>query len=56
MHLIASGTPPTAELLQKATEEYRQRIRNSPVWDGMVKEFGLEKAEEMLMEFQIRLG
>jgi hypothetical protein len=56
MHLVAPGTAPTPAQLQKATEEYQKRIRNSPVWDTMVKEFGLEKAEEMLKEFQVKLG
>ena len=54
MHVAAPGLAPTPEQLQKMTEEYQQRIRNSPMWDMMVKEFGKENAEEMLKEFQVK--
>jgi len=32
------------------TEDYRNRIRNSPMWDMMVEEFGEKKAGELLKE------
>ena len=56
MHMMAPGLAPTPEALQKMTGEYQKRIRNSPVWDAMVKEFGQKKAEEMLKEFQVKPG
>ena len=56
MHMMAPGMAPTPEVLQKMTEEYQKQIRNSPVWDAMVKEFGAVKAEEMLKEFQVKPG
>jgi hypothetical protein len=37
------------------TEAYQQRIRNSPLWDQMVKEFGEQKAAEMLKEFKVKI-
>ena len=54
MHVAAPGSAPTPEQLQKMTEEYQQQIRNSPIWDMMVKEFGKKKAQEMLKEFQVK--
>ncbi len=34
---------------------YQDRIRQSPLWDQMVKEFGEKKATEMLKEFTVRI-
>lgn len=56
MHMVAPGSAPTPEQLQKMTEEYQQKIRNSPMWDMMVQEFGEKKADEMLKEFQVKRG
>ncbi|MHC4629206.1 MAG: hypothetical protein ACYTDV_19680 [Planctomycetota bacterium] len=56
MHMAGPGSGPTPEQLQKMTEEYQKQIRNSPMWDMMVREFGEKKAEEMLKEFHVRLG
>jgi len=35
---------------------YQQNIRNSPLWDVMVQEFGAEEAERMLQQFQVKLN
>ncbi|MBT9148917.1 MAG: hypothetical protein DDT28_00335 [Dehalococcoidia bacterium] len=56
MHMAAPGSPPPPEQLEKMTEEYQKHIRNSPMWDLMVKQFGAEKAEEMLKEFHLKFG
>jgi hypothetical protein len=37
------------------TAAYQERIRKSPLWDQMVKEFGEQKATEMLKEFTVRI-
>jgi len=37
------------------TQLYQEQIRNSPLWDEMVREFGPEKAEELLREFRAEL-
>ena len=55
LHIAAPGTTPAPEELQKMTKEYQEQIRKSPIWDMMVKEFGEEKAEEMLREFQVKI-
>jgi len=47
---------PDPAMLQRMTELYQQNIRNSPLWDQMVSEFGLEKAERLLKEFRAQPG
>jgi hypothetical protein len=56
IHMAAPGLPPTPEQLERMTQAYQKKIRNSALWDTMVKEFGQEKAEEMLKEFEVKLG
>lgn len=53
----AVGVGPVPSILETAamTEAYQQRIRNSPLWDKMVKEFGEQKATEMLKEFKVKI-
>ncbi|MBA7682970.1 hypothetical protein ES703_91326 [subsurface metagenome] len=52
IHAIAAGIPPTPEMLEQMTKVYQQKIRNSPLWDKMVEEFGLEEAKRLLKEFR----
>ncbi len=52
LHVIAEGEKPTPSEIEKMTKEYQNQIRNSPMWDDMVSEYGLEKAEELLKEFK----
>jgi preprotein translocase subunit SecA len=52
IHHIAPGEKPSPKSLEKMTQEYQKSIRNSPLWDEMVKEFGEEKAKELLKEFK----
>jgi hypothetical protein len=32
-------------------EKYAEKMRNSPLWDEMVRQYGLEQAEELMKEF-----
>ena len=52
MHFIAPGSELSPAELEQLTKAYQESIRNSPIWDSMVREFGLEQAEEMLKEFK----
>jgi hypothetical protein len=56
MHVVAPGGPLTQEDLESMTQTYQKQIRQSPMWKQMVKEFGKEKAEEILKEFQVKPG
>ena len=53
IHFAAPGPFPSSEQLEKMTKEYQKQIRNSPLWDEMVQEFGEEEAEKLLKEFQV---
>ena len=35
---------------KKMSENFQKQIRNSPMWDQMVSQFGEEKAKELLKE------
>ena len=52
LHVLTEGAKPTSSEIEKMTKEYQNQIRNSPLWDKMVKQYGEEKAEELLSEFK----
>lgn len=31
--------------------KYLEKMRNSPLWDGMVRQYGQEQAEELMKEY-----
>ena len=45
LHAFVPGSAPLPEVLDDVTRRYQQEIRNSPLWDEMVREFGEEEAE-----------
>ncbi len=55
-HFALPGTPLSPEQLEKMTLEYQKNIRNSPMWDQMVRKFGKEKAEELLKQCRAKSG
>lgn len=55
MHAIVPGSP-DADTFERMTELYQQNIRNSPMWDEMVRQFGLEKAEQLLKQCRAQPG
>jgi hypothetical protein len=52
IHLVAPGSSPSPEELKKMTTEYQKQIRNSPLWDEMVKNYGEKEAKKLLKEFK----
>ena len=52
LHTVQPGLPPSPEQIETVTKEYQKQIRNSPLWDKMVEQFGEEQAHEMLKEFR----
>ena len=40
LHTLMPGDPPTAQKLEEMTEEFQGQIRNSLIWDDMLREFG----------------
>jgi hypothetical protein len=47
---------PRGHTYERLTEQYQQSIRNSPMWDEMVREFGLQKAEQLLKQCRAKPG
>lgn len=52
VHVMSQGGKPTSSEIKQMTKDYQNQIRNSPLWDEMINEFGQEKAEELLKEFK----
>lgn len=50
LHFVGPGPTLSPELLDEASEMYQNSIRNSPLWDEMVKEFGEDEAEQVLSQ------
>jgi len=55
VHFVSPGLPPTPEKISEMTKEYQNQIRNSPLWNDMIKQFGREKAEELLKQCQVQI-
>jgi hypothetical protein len=55
-HVFGPGRAPTAEEYEEMTRIYREKIRSSPLWTRMVKQYGKKKAEEILLECKVKPG
>src|SRR5262249_49301768 len=55
LHAFVPGVAPSPEAPGEATKPYQKEIRNSPLWDDMVRQFGEKKAERLLLEFRVEL-
>jgi hypothetical protein len=49
IHLVAPGSPPSSGQLDEMTRKFQEDIRNSPMWSEMVRRYGKQKAEELLL-------
>ena len=54
-HAFIAGVRPSESELDKMTAEYRATIRKSPLWNEILRQYGKEKAEEILKEFKVEL-
>jgi hypothetical protein len=55
MHLLAPGTEPSPDQLEEITRKFQEGIRKSPMWEEMVRTFGKEKAEQLLLQCRAKL-
>ncbi len=55
VHAVVPGKAPSPEMLEKMTRQYQKSIRDSPMWDQMVDQFGKKKAEELLKKCKAEL-
>jgi len=56
LHALIPAEKPSEAQIQKITEQYQREIRKSPLFKEWVKQFGKQKAAEMLKEcrFEVR--
>ena len=55
IHAIVPATATAREMEDAATAEFQRNIRKSPMWDDMVKEYGEQKAEELLKKCRVNV-
>lgn len=55
VHLAVPADQLLPEELERLTDLWREKLRNSPVWDQVVEQFGPEKAEEILRNCRAEL-
>ena len=56
IHVVGQGDNPSAETIEEMTAEYQKQIRNSPLLNEMVEEYGKGKAEELLKQFKVKIA
>ncbi len=55
LHALIPGEPPPEEFFQLWSENFQKELRNSPLWQEMVAQFGQEEAEKLLKQCQVKL-
>ena len=55
LHALLPGEAPSAEMLALFNENFREELRNSPLWDEMVEKFGVEEAEQLIKQVKVEL-
>ncbi len=53
LHALIPGADPSPEAFEEASRIYQKNIRNSPLWDQMVRQFGEAEAERLLLECRV---
>ncbi|PCI09340.1 MAG: hypothetical protein COB77_00020 [Gammaproteobacteria bacterium] len=55
VRVLVAGDKPTQVEMDTMTKEYQKQIKSSPFWAELVKQYGEEKAEEILSEFKAEI-
>ena len=55
VHAMIPGEKPDEETLTRMTKVYQQKIRQSPLFDEMVKTYGAAEAEALLLQCRAEL-
>ncbi len=50
LHALVPAVAPAEVIEDEMTRNFQEKLRKSPLWDEMVKQYGLEKAEELLKQ------
>ena len=52
---IMKGERPSPEKLEEMEKAYQNKIRQSPMWDMLVKEHGKVEAEKLLLQCKVKI-
>lgn len=55
LHAVLPGKKPSQQQIEKMTENYQRQLRKSPMFKQWVKQYGKQKALEMLKECRVEL-
>lgn len=56
IHALVPGECPSPTQLEEMSLKFQEKIKHSPMWAEMVKQFGEKKAEELLKQCKAKLG
>jgi len=56
VHALLPGEQPPPKFLELLTESFQKELRNSPMWDQMVEQFGEQEAEKLIKQCQAKFG
>lgn len=52
---IMRGEKPSPEKIKEMEKVYQNKIRQSPMWDMLVKEHGQAEAEKLLLQCKVKI-
>ena len=55
LQALVPGAAPSPEALEQPSRLYQQSVRNSPLWDEMVRQFGEQAAERLLLQLRVEV-
>lgn len=55
IHVVAPGEKPSKERLDEITQNFQENLRNSPLWDELVKKVGADEARKILKQCKAEL-
>lgn len=55
IHALLPGEDPAPEELEALSRRYQEEIRQSPLWDKMLKEYGPREAERILLKCRVEV-
>ena len=47
---------PTPELLEKLSQNFQEQLRRSPLWNELMKQYGRQRAEQILQQCRAQLA
>jgi len=54
-HMLLPGVP-TPEFLEELSRNFQEQLRCSPLWTGLIQQYGRERAEQILQQCRAQLA